>query len=162
MEPYAVIGPDDLELIKQYEKLAANFKRLLSQVFMMVVIDYEILVGRAQNYGDFSGWHIKFKDRRCWYGICFKSENFLGTRFQIQTEGTKEGFKETLKAKGFDEITWEKMSWMGREQPTKALEITDKDQQIKAFSDIACKHLAVVEAVMAQLEAGGSIPLKQI
>jgi hypothetical protein len=163
MEPYAIIKPEDLELIKKYEKLEMNFKRLLSQIFTLVAIDYKVLVGRAQVYQVYNGWHFKFKDYRCWFGVCFKSENFLGTRFQVQAEGAKPGFKEAiLKVKGFEEVTWEKVSWLGREQPTKALEITDRDQQIKAFSDVANSHLSVIEAVEAQLGAGGSIPLKPI
>ena len=163
MEPYAVIKLDDLELIKKYEKIAGNFKRLLSQIFTLIAIDYKILVGRAQIYGDFTGWHFTFKDYRCWFGVCFKSENFLGTRFQVRAEGAKAGFKEAiLKVKDFEEVTWEKVSWLGREEPTKALEITDRDRQIRAFSDIANSHLSVIEAVEAQLGAGGSIPLKPI
>jgi hypothetical protein len=163
MEPYAVIKPEDLEAVKKYEKLEMNFKRLLSQIFTLVAIEYKILVGRAQAYNTFSGWHFRFKDYRCWFGVCFKSENFLGTRFQVQTEGTMAGFKEAmLKVKGFEEVTWEKAIWLGREQPTKALEITDRDQQIKVFSEIANSHLAAIVAVEAQLSAGGSIPLKPI
>lgn len=163
MEPYVVIKPEDLELIKKYEKLSVNFKRLLSQIFTLVAIDYKILVGRAQLYGDFSGWHFKFRDYRCWFGVCFKSENFLGTRFHVQTEGTKPGFREgILKVQGFEEFTWDKMTWAGRGQPTKALEISDRDQQIRTFSDIANSHLAVIEAVEAQIGAGGGIPLKPI
>jgi hypothetical protein len=163
MEPYAVIKPEDLEVIKQYEKLEMNFKRLLSQIFTLVAIEYKILVGRAQIFNAFSGWHFKFKDYRCWFGVCFKSENFLVTRFHVQTEGTMAGFKEALlKVKGFEEMTWDKAVWLGREQPTKALEIADRDQQIKVFSDIANSYLSAIVAVEAQLGAGGSIPLKPI
>jgi hypothetical protein len=163
MEPYVTIKPEDLEVVKKYEKLEMNFKRLLSQIFTLVAIEYKILVGRAQAYNTFSGWHFRFKDYRCWFGVCFKSENFLGTRFQVQTEGTMTGFKEALlKIKGFEEVTWDKAVWLGREQPTKALEITDRDQQIKAFSEIANSQLAAIVAVEAQLSAGGSIPLKPI
>jgi len=164
MEPFSVINPNDLELVRKFEKLTVNFKRLLSQIFTLVAIDYKILVGRAQAHGDFTGWHFKFKDYRCWFGICFKGENFLGTRFQVQIDGTKAGFKEAfLKIKGFEEITWEKTGWVGRDQPTQAVEVTNRDQQVRVFSEVANSHLSVIEAVEAQIGvADGGIPLKPI
>ncbi len=162
MEPFVVIKPEALEIVQQHEKLSQNFKRLLSQIFTLVAIDYKILVGRAQVYGDFSGWHFKFKDYPCWFGVCFKSGNFLGTRFQMKVDGVKPAFKEALaKIKGFEETTWDKGLWMGREQQTKAIEVSNRDQQVRVFSEIVVAHLNVITAVEAQIGTPeGDIPLK--
>ena len=162
MEPFVPFKSEDLEIVRQYEAVAINFKRLLSQIFTQIAIDYKILVGRAQSHGSFSGWHFTFRDRRCWFGVCFKDKNFLGTRFQVQATGVKPEFKDALKAKGYVEIVWDRASWMGKEQPTEALKVSDRVEQVKVFRDIADRHLSAVSAVEAQLEAGGSIPLTQI
>lgn len=162
MEPFVPLKPEDVEIVRKYEQLAVNFKRLLSQIFTQVAIDYKILVGKPQNHGPFTGWHFKFRDHRCWFGVCFKDQNFLGTRFQINLDGAKPELKEALKAKGYGEVAWDRAVWMSKEQPTRAFDVADRVGQVKIFRDIADHHLAVISAVEAQLEAGGSIPLTPI
>ena len=162
MEPFVPFKAEDLETIQKYEVLAVNFKRLLSQIFTQVAIDYQILVGKAQNHGPFSGWHFKMRNYRCWFGVCFKDKNFLGTRFQIQVAEMKPEFVDILKEKGYAKIVWDRASWMSKEQPTQAFQIQDRVGQVKVFRDIADSHLTVVSTVEAQIEAGGSIPLTPI
>jgi len=156
MEPYAVFVSDDLELIKRHERLTINLGRLLSQIFTNLAIDYKISILRSQDWKHFRGWNFKFKDHKCWYGISFASPTFLATRFQILVDGEWQTMREGLKAKGYTELTWnEKGPWLAKEEATEALSITDRDQQIKLFTEIVKKHLGIVESL--EIQSPGSL-----
>ena len=59
--------------------------------------------------------------------------------------------REGLKAKGYAELTWnDKGPWLAKEQLTDVLAVSDRDQQIKIFTDIIKEHLGVVESLEFQ------------
>jgi len=151
MEPFVPFVSDDLELLKRYERLSINLSRLLSQIFTNLAIDFKISILRSQDYKQFRGWHFKFKEHKCWYGISFASATFLRTRFQILVDGDWQTMRDGLKAKGFVELTWnDKGPWLAKEQPTDALAAANRDEQIKVFTEIVKESLNVVEALEFQ------------
>jgi hypothetical protein len=156
MEPFVPFVSDDLELVKRYERLSVNLARLLSQIFTNLAIDFKISILRSQDYKHFRGWHFKFKEHRCWYGISFASATFLRTRFQILVDGDWQTMRDGLKAKGYAELTWnDKGPWLAKEQPTDALNVTSRDEQITLFTAIVTEHLNVVEGL--EFQAPGSL-----
>ncbi len=151
MEPFAVFVSDDLELVKRYERLSVNLGRLLSHIFTNLAIDFKISILRSQDWKHFRGWHFKFKEHKCWYGISFASGTFLRTRFQILVDGDWQTLRDGLKGKGYTELTWnDKGPWLAKEQPTDALTVSDRDQQIKIFTEIVKEHLGIVESLEFQ------------
>ena len=151
MDPFAVFVSDDLELVKRYERLSVNLGRLLSHIFTNLAIDFKISILRSQDWKHFRGWHFKFKEHKCWYGICVASGTFLRTRFQILVDGDWQTLRDGLKGKGYAELTWnDKGPWLAKEQPTDALTVSDRDQQIKIFTEIVKEHLGIVESLEFQ------------
>ena len=151
MEPFVPFVSDDLELIKRYERLSINLSRLLSQIFTNLAIDFKISILRSQDYKHFRGWHFKFKEHKCWYGVSFASSTFLRTRFQILVDGDWQTMRDGLKAKSYSELTWnDKGPWLAKEQPTDALSVANRDEQIKVFTEIVKECLNVVEALEFQ------------
>jgi len=156
MEPFSPFVGEDLELVKRYERLSVNLGRLLSQIFTNLAIDFKISILRSQDWKHFRGWHFKFKEHKCWYGISFASATFLRTRFQVLVDGDWQTLRDGLKAKGYAELSWnDKGPWLAKEQPTEALGVTDRDEQIKAFTDIVKSHLNVIETL--EFQAPGSL-----
>lgn len=151
MDPFAVFVSDDLELVKRYERLSVNLGRLLSHIFTNLAIDFKISILRSQDWKHFRGWHFKFKEHKCWYGISFASGTFMRTRFQILVDGDWQTLRDGLKGKGYAELPWnDKGPWLAREQPTDALTVSDRDQQIKIFTEIVKEHLGIVESLEFQ------------
>ncbi len=151
MEPFVPFVSDDLELIKRYERLSINLSRLLSQIFTNLAIDFKISILRSQDYKHFRGWHFKFKEHKCWFGVSFASSTFLRTRFQILVDGDWQTMRDGLKAKGYAELTWnEKGPWLAKEQATDAINISNRDEQIKLFTETVKDNLNVVESVEFQ------------
>ncbi len=151
MEPFVPFVGDDLELIKRYERLSVNLSRLLSQIFTNLAIDFKISILRSQDYKHFRGWHFKFKEHKCWFGVSFASATFLRTRFQILVDGDWHTMRDGLKAKGYAELTWnEKGPWLAKEHATDAINVSNRDEQIKLFTETVKEHLNVVESVEFQ------------
>lgn len=151
MEPFVPFVSDDLELIKRYERLSINLSRLLSQIFTNLAIDFKISILRSQDYKHFRGWHFKFKEHKCWYGVSFASATFLRTRFQILVDGDWQTMRDGLKAKGYTELTWnEKGPWLAKEQATDAINVSNRDEQIKLFTEMVKDNLNVVEGLEFQ------------
>lgn len=151
MDPFSPFTSDDLELVKHYERLSINLGRLLSQIFTNLAIDFKISILRSQDWKHYRGWHFKFKDHKCWYGVSFASSTFLRTRFHVLVDGDWQTMRDGLKAKGYAELTWnEKGPWLAKEQPTDALTVSDRDQQIRLFTEIVKEHLGVVESLEFQ------------
>ncbi len=145
MEPFQAFLPEDLEVVKRYAKLSVNLKRLLSQIFTEIAIDFKILILKAQELAPYLGWHFKFKDHRCWYGVSFAPDNFMAVRFLVEKQPNRPNLQEQLKAQGFGEVKWADREWMMIERPTDAISAMDRDKQVATFTAAAREYLLALE-----------------
>ncbi len=150
IEKFGEFTPRDMETVKQYETLFNNAGRLLSKVFTLAITEVKFALLKGQDWQPYRGWHFKFKECRCWYGVSLAGQDFLSVRFQVMLDEEKISKLSVLKDQGYQEFSWIEVggNWLWKGQPSHMLGVSDKDRQVRICTDILKEHLFAVESVL--------------
>ena len=167
---FTAFSPKDLETVKAYEAAQAanpeaippavaeaykalvhdNFGKLMSTMIGEIARFFDIAIKRKHDWHGFYGWTFSYHaDMECWYGLSYKSANFLKTAFAVKwNDAHKDALDRMIADEGYRKEAFGRdgSEWIVKEfEVPDVFSITGDDEQMDTFSKIAEGQLDLLE-----------------
>ncbi|MFQ5508226.1 MAG: hypothetical protein ACE5FN_02690 [Leptospirillia bacterium] len=138
------------DLAEQYRVLVKdNFGKLMSTMIGEIARFFDIAIKRKYNWESFYGWIFSYhKATTCWYGISYKSKDFLNTCFAVKYDDhIKEVLDGLIADEGYEKVTFgrDNSDWVIKRFVVDVFDITDDEAQMTAFSKVAEDQIDLLE-----------------
>lgn len=167
---FTAFTPKDLETVKAHEAAQAanpeaipapvaeayralvhdNFGKLMSTMIGEIARFFDIAIKRKHDWQGFYGWTFSYHtDMQCWYGLSYKSENFLKTAFAAKWDDAhKDALERMIADEGYRKEAFGRdgSEWIVKEfEIPGILDIASDEEQMDTFSKVAEAQLDLLE-----------------